>query len=331
MPYNLNDYQYSGNVSSGLNYPKGISFSDDGAYLFIAYNNQVEQHSLPTPWDVASTTYVRELPKRESTADIRGMCLSVDGTKLYVYEYTGISEGSVNAINEYTLSTPWNLSTALYIHQWEVDGDMWINGIFISTNGDKLYTATTYGSPDKILEFTLSTPWDITSSESRIDFIQGEESDGTIYSCMLSWDGLNMYIAGKEQGGSYDMVLQYGLSVAWDVATAEYLFTIPPEESSVRHMFFNYNGDKFYESYSEISRLEYHPTIYFDFVQSVELPTNHYFDLTQTLAPFDLHSFVFTQSIQEIESVKYFNFIQSIEKEPQSTITQSTIIQRVNI
>lgn len=86
----------------------GVSFQDDGSRFFITGNGSIHSYTMGTNYDV--TTAVHETTESVTTEDtsIRDLTIKPDGTKVYIV-------GSANnRIFQYTLATPWVLSSISY-------------------------------------------------------------------------------------------------------------------------------------------------------------------------------------------------------------------------
>lgn len=91
-----------------------------------------------------------------------GIYFKPDGTKMY------IGQTSQNYINEYTLSTPWQVNTATFtsnsVLYYATNGPAALStqGLTFKPDGTKFYITTTYG--DQLHEFNIATPWQINTS-----------------------------------------------------------------------------------------------------------------------------------------------------------------------
>ena len=105
-------------VSAQENNPTGVFFKDDGTKLYIVGlgGDEVNEYILSTAWDIttASANYAFSVSGQDTSP--RGITFSPDGTKMYICGDTG------DDINQYTLSTAWNLSTASYTRVFSVSG-----------------------------------------------------------------------------------------------------------------------------------------------------------------------------------------------------------------
>lgn len=156
----------------------------------------VEDHAS---WDLTTTTYDNiNFSVSAKDSNVQGMEFSNDGTKMYVI---GLSS---KKIHEYTLSRPWDISTATFLSSSATMGTSPVKLAF-NSDGTKLYVLDSTGP--QVTQYGLSTAWDITSASSQVVKTVTEAST----MMRFSKDGTKMYVGG----GTTDY--QYYLSVAWDL------------------------------------------------------------------------------------------------------------------
>ena len=141
----------------------------------------------------------------------QGLTFKPDGTKLYVIGTNG------DDVNEYDLSTAWNVSTATYLQNFSISAqEIGPTDITFKTDGTEMYVVGANG--DEVNQFTLSTAWDIsTASYTRVFSVATQETAPS--GVFFKTDGTKMYIVGY----SGDDVNEYNLSTAWDISTASLL------------------------------------------------------------------------------------------------------------
>lgn len=161
-------------------------------------------------WDLANVVYDSlSYDTSAQSAGLRGVCFKSDGTKMYTIE-------SVNdRVYQYTLSTPWNVSTASYdsvsLSIGAQTGQPY--GLHFNSTGSKLYIL----GDNNVFEYTLSSPWLISSGSYSTSYSfasQGTAIEGFYFKS----DGSKMYCYGRTPKN----VFQYSLSTPWNVSTASY-------------------------------------------------------------------------------------------------------------
>jgi len=208
--WSLSFVNYTGSMSPSaqLNDSRNdIFLNTDGSKLYIqSYydSGNVYQYSLSTDWDISTASYAsKSLDLSNESTTNHGFFMSPDGSKLY-----SVSSGD-NKIYQYSLSTDWDLSTASYASKYFLTSSYLSTpvGMFINSDGTKLYIQGQYGS---CYQFTLSTAWDIsTASSDSKSFTLGGYDD-------VFWD-----LSGKTLFGcGGNNVYEYPVSTAWDISTA---------------------------------------------------------------------------------------------------------------
>lgn len=163
-PYDLSSASYSGvslDVSSETLNMLDHQFSDDGALLFVNDNSAetLFKYSLSTPFDMSTAIYSGDsVTLTTQMTFFFGFHLSPDGTKLI----TGQSSGGF--IYEYTLSTPFLLSSAVYSgnsFESTLSDSYALTGIAMSRDGKLLFKSA--GNYPGVVVYRLESPYDIST------------------------------------------------------------------------------------------------------------------------------------------------------------------------
>jgi 6-phosphogluconolactonase (cycloisomerase 2 family) len=143
--------------------PASVTFKPDGTvvYVVIISNDQVAQYNLSTPWDITSISAngVKSVTTQDTVP--RDVEFNVDGTKMYML-------GDINnLIYQYSLSTPWDVTTATsdaISAGFGASGVTNPNGFNIKSDGTTVFVAnSTATATSAIYQFTMSTPWDLST------------------------------------------------------------------------------------------------------------------------------------------------------------------------
>ena len=181
--------------------PQNIHFSPDGKKLYYACyaTDKVFYHTLSTAWDLSTVSagYFGEFQPLENS--LKDVFLSPDGKYMFVVGF------SSDRVRRHTLSTPWDITTAVQ-DQTALVGSIPL-GFFFSPRGDRMYVADS--SADSIQQWNLSGPWDLTgvNTNNYADELPLTGIDGTPRGLKISPNGRNVYI----QGGQNNTVYQYAL------------------------------------------------------------------------------------------------------------------------
>jgi len=145
----------------------------------------------------------------------RGLTFSNDGTKMFVIgqqaDNTNQSGGANDDIHEYTLSTPFDISTASYVDSLANAGDSMETSIKFNNDGSKMFV--TGINRDYVQEYSLTANFDLSSATFE-SFFSVNSEDGTLFGLDFNNDGTMMYITGHEN----DTIHQYELAVGFDLS-----------------------------------------------------------------------------------------------------------------
>jgi len=165
-------------------------------------------------WDISTAAYSgKSLSVNAQVSNPNSTAFSTDGTKVYTV-------GGGTAVCQYTLATPWDLSTGSYSGKsLAVVGLVTFPiGLAFSSDGLKLYVLGQGSSTSTVYQYTLSAPWDISTGVYASKTLSITAQDTTAYSVYFSQDGVHMYVAGHANTTIY----QYTLSTPWDISTGSY-------------------------------------------------------------------------------------------------------------
>ena len=171
-----------------------------------------------------------------------------DGTKMYVLDW------SAGPVYQYSLTTPWDLTTAVYDSRSftipTVTGAAY-RGMDINSTGTKLFLLDHNSSiTPRILEFPITTAWDIGStSSSSVSFPLNEiVADGNApYGMANSSDNLNFYVMSSSR-----VLYQYTLpGAAFQISNLSFTrktSTLSSLQSFPREFVFKDSGTKIFVS-----------------------------------------------------------------------------------
>ena len=218
--------------------PSGVFFKPDGTKMYVigSTGDDVNEYDLSTAWDITTASYLQNFSVSAQETNPQDIFFKPDGTKMYVVGSSG------DDVNEYDLSTAWDISTASYLQNFSVSAqEASPQGIFFKPDGTKMYVVGSSG--DEVNEYDLSTAWDISSSSYLQNFVV-DAQEATPTGIFFKPDGTKMYVLGV----TGDAVNEYDLSTAWDITTASYLqnFSVAAQETAPQGIFFKPDGTKMY-------------------------------------------------------------------------------------
>jgi len=140
-----------------------------------------------------------------------GLFISPDGLNMYVNGTSG------DDVNQYTLSTAWDVSTATFVRLFSTASqDSSPQDVFFKPDGLSMYIMGQ--TNDTVFQYTLSSAFDISTASYASKSFSVTSQEGTPTGLWFKPDGTVMYVIGTTN----DTVFQYTLGTAWDVSTASY-------------------------------------------------------------------------------------------------------------
>ena len=233
-------FVHSFNVSSQDTSPRGMAFSNNGLKMFVVgwVGEDINEYTLDTPFDVSTASFddvVFSVSDQEQTPT--GMAFSNDGLKMFVVGTLG------DDINEYTLTTPFDLSTASYagngerfsVSSWEGSP----KDVAFSNDGAKMFVV---GAINGINEYTLDTPFDVSTASFVHSFSVSSREDSP-KDVAFSNDGIKMFVVGAINGiNEYTLNTPFNISVVTHVHS----FSVSSRESSPTGVAFSNDGAKMF-------------------------------------------------------------------------------------
>jgi 6-phosphogluconolactonase (cycloisomerase 2 family) len=166
-------------------------------------------------WDLDNAVFtgtpVNLFMDGENTKDNRGVFVDSTGTRFY------ISDATSDKVHQYSLSTAWDVSTFSYVGSVSIlSNSTTCKDLFFKSDGTKLFVVEDSAN-QLILEYGLSTAWDITTASYTTSFNVATQTSNPV-GLFFKPDGTVCYMTG---GTSPNVdVWQYSLSTAWDISTA---------------------------------------------------------------------------------------------------------------
>ena len=222
--FDLSTASYSNtsfDVSSQETSLKDVRFNPDGVKMYIlgSGGDKVYQYSLSTAYDVSTASY-DSISFSVSSED--GSSYSIlfnnDGSKMYilgtsndtVYQYSTVAPAAPSWTDPDIANTSYD-SVSFSVTNEEITP----TGIQFKPDGTKMYIIGL--DADSVIQYNLSTAWDITSASYSQSFSVSTE-DSSPQDLYFKADGTEVYIVGI----SSDKIHQYSLSTAWDISSASF-------------------------------------------------------------------------------------------------------------
>ncbi len=263
----------------------GIEFNKDGTKLFTSSANKtnpglIMEFNLSTPYDISSRTYAGD-GERCTMAEVLktpyDLELNHDGTKLFVATRDATNGADKDKLFRYDLTTPYDISTCAFAQQttnldssdnlndsaagnFSLVGDGYsghrkirLQGFEFNNDGTKLFLSW-FGQNDysaKLLEYTLSTPYDITSLQlvttAGIEMGSGTDTNvGNSAGIRFGANGKRIFIISHDSSPG---ISQISLTNAFDTSSfvldGKFDFA-SPSNTQPRGVAFNSSGLKIY-------------------------------------------------------------------------------------
>jgi len=244
-----------------VNGPRDIYISPDGEYMYIVGTNtdSVHQYNLTTSWNITSAVFANTFSIVSEEFNPQGLFFKPDGTEMYVSGNSSVSFGapSNKRIYQYTLTTPWDISTASYSNNsFDVNTgvDQAPMQLYIKSDGVTLFVLG--GGIDnarEVFKYTMSTPWDISSSTyDNVSFSVDSEDDFPL-GIDFKPDGSKFFVVGTQN----DTVYEYTMTTAWDITTASYTGNriLSGNLTNPHGIYVQPEGDKFFVIDNNISQI----------------------------------------------------------------------------
>ena len=200
-----------------LSGPQNISFNSNGlrAYFFNSGYTRIERLSLTAAYDLSTASYNSAIQMNGPVDTGSDVTVSHDGKKLI------LCNNSTEHIQAYNLSTAFDVNTISFEYPHVEYADTSANtsqpsGVFFKPDGLRMFIID-YGN-DKVLEYHLTTAWDVATAYYVRDFyVGGQNSDP--HDLYIKDDGSKLFVFGRSGSKMYE----YTLNNAWEVSSVTYV------------------------------------------------------------------------------------------------------------
>ena len=226
-PWVVSTASYDNVFKSVFANPTSIFIKEDEngckMYVLSELYEKVYQYTLTTPWDLSTLSYDNvsfDVNGRDN--ELYGLFFKSDGTKMY------ISGNQYESVYQYTLTTPWVVSTASYDNiKYKFvpplnTSEVRVRGIFFKPDGSRMYASDSINYI--ICEYALTTNWEVsTLTNYSPSHVYLPEPISTIRNDLtFKSDGTKMYILLDASDTANGTVHQYTLNDPWDVTSSTY-------------------------------------------------------------------------------------------------------------
>lgn len=160
--------------------PYGLSLNPDGTRLYLSEpNTGIYQYNLSTAWDLSTASYVGNESLQFAAPQVWSHNFNSDGTKLYGFVLATSALPTRNNVAEYSLSTPWEISTLEFVQYSPIDDSSFFYS-FLAFNDSMLCGVNSNSSQITCYQFNPLYPGDVSKME---------KSAYTAYDILLSGRG----------------------------------------------------------------------------------------------------------------------------------------------
>jgi sugar lactone lactonase YvrE len=224
----------------------GLAFSTDGTKMYICgiTSDSVYQFSLPSAWDLLSSTYDSvSLAVAGQTGTPNAIHFRPDGLMLFV--------AGPDRVYQYNLSSAWNLSTATYanVSFSTLPQSPSAAALTFKPDGTKMFVGDNNNST--VYEYNLSSPWDIATATYSFNNYKTAISTSAGFAgdipLGIAFDsaGTRLYTVGSGQ----DRVFQFEVGTPYTLLmTPGYAgsVSIIAQENGPREVSFSLDGTNMY-------------------------------------------------------------------------------------
>lgn len=197
----------SGMVPNGATNQRGLAISDDGHSLYVGFisGNTIRQYYLSIAGDLTTITTSYKDLVIGTTDNIETFSFGDEGRKLYFCTYDSGNDSENRKIRQYTLSTPWDISSAgSLISIVGPSISHYYAGIDVAPDGSSLFVGI-YGYT--MYSISMPTPFDISGGAV---IATSADVPNTI-SAQFAPDGMRVIA---------NIGYQYDFAAPWDIESA---------------------------------------------------------------------------------------------------------------
>ena len=164
----------------------------------------------------AILAYKQEIDISSDTAGARGINFKPDGTIMYVTRRTNDTSSTDGFVNQYSLSTPFDISTATLTSTTQLtDGTtdlQYPHAIEFKPDGTKMFVVANEGL--YVYQYNLTSAWDTSTLEYVTRYEVDDDDESQLRTLTFKPDGKRMFVSGKNE----HFLKEYRLDTAWDVS-----------------------------------------------------------------------------------------------------------------
>ena len=234
ISWNLDTSVYNDSTSSSTSEPlTSFSSKSTGLLIFSGWDS-----SIVPPNNNLDAVFVDAFSIVGQETDAQGLTFNNDGTKMYVCGKVG------DDVNEYALSSAFDVSTASYTTKFGVGGDLVGDankpmGVQFNADGTKMFVLDEI--QDRVNEYTLSTGFDVTSTVTYIDSFSVATQEAKPTGLAFNTDGTKMFVVGWKGNDVNEYTLTTGFDLSAGVSFVD-SFSVVAQNADIRDVKFSTDG-----------------------------------------------------------------------------------------
>lgn len=196
-PYDITSIAFvQSRGTSPENQPRTVTFNNDGTKMYISgrSTDTIREYDLSTAFDISTASHLQSTSTLAVDDDVRGHRFNNDGTKMF------IAGNQNNAIFEYDLSAPYDVSTAAFSQSTSTPQDSSIVGLEFNNDGTAVYL--TGDDNDAIYQYSMTVTEIVpgTDIENSAELVYLDPELGAGYFAVGTSSARNLVTV---QGGIY--------------------------------------------------------------------------------------------------------------------------------
>ena len=150
----------------------GLDFKPDGTKMYLTgnQNDKIYEFNLSSAFDISTASFVHDKYLFDIDDEPFGIEFNSDGTRIFVVGTKG------NGVDEYTLSTPYDISTMTHMGFFFIGGNP--SGIHINPAGTKMFIVG--NQSDLVKSYDLSTSYRVSQDNDPRGFDSGNAGRGAL-------------------------------------------------------------------------------------------------------------------------------------------------------
>jgi len=209
----------------------------DGLGLYVTFisDDRVAQYTLSTRWDTSTATHVRNYDTSSIDTSPVGLFFRPDGRKMY---FIG---NSLDRMNEFTLTTPWNIAQTNVTHNRFFDISAQSTdptSVFFKPDGLEIFVCD--AANDRVLDYRLGYRWNVELAT----YVTRSEPLFTAGLHDIFFNPEGTVIIGASNFPAIGFQTR-SLGTAWDLSTMSTSPTstlVPSAQQSIQSFHFRPNG-----------------------------------------------------------------------------------------